>query len=133
MQCLFSGYRSQQWMVHKIAADKCRNATDPDFFVLYKAKRKQDKTARRDIARHIIPGSGRRYHKAVSEMKSSVITIQCYARVYMARRKVSSMRRGIYIYRRRSTTYPCQDTVKTQENDSNTTCQRNVKINHIHI
>jgi len=69
--------------------------------VLYRAKRQQDKTIRRNIARHIIPGSGRRYHKAVSEMTSSVVTIQCYARMYMARRKVSSMRGGVY--RRRNT------------------------------
>ena len=100
MQCLFRGYRSRQWMVHKIAADKCRNATDPDFIMIYKAMRKDKKTARWNIARHIISGSGRNYHKAVSEMKSSVITIQFYARMYMARRRVRSMRGGVYHRRR---------------------------------
>jgi len=54
------------------AADECRNATDPDFLVMFKAKRRQVKIIRLDIARHTT-GSGRLYHKAVHKIQPSVV------------------------------------------------------------
>ena len=80
----------------KIAtADECRNATGPEFLVMFKAKRNQDKTIRRSLSRHIT-GSGRRYHKAVHKMQPSVVVIQSHARMFLARRKVIPMRGGVY-------------------------------------
>ena len=48
------------------AADECRNATDPDVIVMFKAKRRQVKIIRLDIARHL-------YHKAVHKIQPSVV------------------------------------------------------------
>jgi len=65
------------------AADKCS-----------KAKRKEEKSTRRDIAWRT--GSRRLYHKAVPKIQPSVVIIQSYARIFLARRKVISMRGGVY-------------------------------------
>jgi len=77
------------------AADKCRNAKDPVFFMLYKVKRKQGKKIERSIARRFT-GSGRLYLKVVPKIQPSVVIIQSYARMFIARRKVISMRGGVY-------------------------------------
>ena len=77
------------------AADECRNAKDPDLEIIRKAKRREEKSTRRDIARRFTR-SGRLYHKAVSMILPYVIDIQCYARMFIARRKVIFMRGGVY-------------------------------------
>jgi len=77
------------------AADKCRNAKDPDLDIIRKVIRKDEKSTRRDIAMRFT-GSRRLYHKAVPKIQPSVVIIQSYARMFFARRKVISMRGGVY-------------------------------------
>ena len=77
------------------AANKCRNATDPDLEIIRKAIRREEKITRRDFSRKFT-GSGRLYLKAVSKVLSSVIIIQKYTRMYRAKKKVNSMRGGSY-------------------------------------
>ena len=77
------------------AANKCRNSKDPDLDIIRKVMRKEEKSTRRDIARRFT-GSGRLYHKAIPKIQPSVVIIQSYARMFLARRKVISMRGGVY-------------------------------------
>jgi len=66
---------------------------DPDLDVIRKAKRTHGKMNRRSLSRQFT-GSGRRYHEAVPKMQPSVIIIQRYARMFLARKKVRSLRVG---------------------------------------
>jgi len=77
------------------AANKCRNSKDTDLDIIRKVIRKEEKSTRRDIAWRFT-GSRRLYHKAVPKIQPSVIIIQSYARMFFARRKVISMRGGVY-------------------------------------
>jgi len=77
------------------AANKCKNSKDPDLEIIRKVMRKEEKSTRRDIAWRFT-GSRRLYHKAVPKIQPSVVIIQSYARMFFARRKVISMRGGIY-------------------------------------
>jgi len=77
------------------AANKCRNSKDPDLDIIRKVIRKEEKSTRRDIARRFT-GSRRLYHKVVPKIQPSVVIIQSYARMFLARRKVISMRGGVY-------------------------------------
>jgi len=77
------------------AANKCRNSKDPDLDIIRKVMRREEKSTRRDIAR-CFTGSRRLYHKAVPKIQPSVVIIQSYARMLFARRKVISMRGGVY-------------------------------------
>jgi len=77
------------------AAEKCRNAKDPDLDIIRKVIRKEEKSTRRDIAWRFT-GSRRLYHKAVPKIQPSVVIIQSCARMFLARRKVISMRGGVY-------------------------------------
>jgi len=77
------------------AAEKCRNSKDSDLDVIRKVIRKEEKSTRRDIAWRFT-GSRRLYHKAVPKIQPSVVIIQSYARRFLARRKVISMRGGVY-------------------------------------
>jgi len=72
------------------AAEACRNAKDPDLDIIRKVKRREEKSTRRDIARSFT-GSRRLYHKAVPKIQPSVVIIQSYARMFLARRKVISI------------------------------------------
>jgi len=94
---LFKEYCTQRiFILRKIAdADECRNAKDPVFFMLYKVKRKQGKKIERSISRHIT-GSSRRYQEAVPKVLPSVIIIQKYTRMYIAKKKVNSIRGCAY-------------------------------------
>ena len=76
-------------------AAECRNAKDPDLEIIRKAKRREEKSTRRDIARRFT-GSRRLYHKVVPKIQPSVVIIQSHARMFLARRKVISMRGGVY-------------------------------------
>ena len=71
------------------------NAKDPVFFMLYKVKRKQGKKIERSIS-SLITGSRRRYQEAVPKVLPSVITIQKYTRMYIAKKKVNSIRGCAY-------------------------------------
>jgi len=55
----------------------------------------QDKKNQWSISWHVT-GSGRRYQEAVSKVLSSVIIIQKYARMYIAKKKVNSIRGCAY-------------------------------------
>jgi len=90
---LFKEYCTQRiFILRKIAdADECRNARDPVFFMLYKVKRKQGKKIERSISRHIT-GSRRSYQEAVPKVLPSVIIIQKYTRMYIAKKKFNSTR-----------------------------------------
>jgi len=77
------------------AANKCRNSKDLDLDIIRKVMRKEEKNTRRDIAGRFT-GSRRLYHKAVPMIQPSVVMIQSYARMFFARRKVISMRGGVY-------------------------------------
>jgi len=90
---LFKEYCTQRiFILRKIAdADECRNSTDPDLVMLYKVKRKQGKKIERSISRHIT-GSGRSYQEAVPKVLPSVIIIQKYTRMYIAKKKFNSTR-----------------------------------------
>jgi len=94
---LFKEYCTQRiFILRKIAdADKCRNAKDRVFFMLYKVKRKEGKKIERSISRHIT-GSGRKYQEAVRKVLPSVIIIQKYTRMYIAKKKVNSTRGCAY-------------------------------------
>jgi len=77
------------------AANKCRNSKDTDLDIIRKVMRKEEKSTRRDIARKFT-GSRRLYHKAVPKIQPSVVIIQKYTRMYRAKKKVNSMRGGVY-------------------------------------
>jgi len=77
------------------AANKCGNSKDPDLDIIRKVMRREEKSTRRDIAWRFT-GSRRLYHKAVPKIQPSVVIIQSYARMFFARRKVISMRGGVY-------------------------------------
>jgi len=66
---------------------------DPNLDVIRKAKRTHGKMNRRSLSRQFT-GSGRRYHEAVPKMQPSVIIIQRYTRMFLARKKVRSLRVG---------------------------------------
>jgi len=80
------------------AANECRNAKDLDLDIIRKVMRREEKSTRRDIARRFT-GSRRLYHKAVPKIQPSVVVIQSHARMFLARRKVISMRGGVYCRR----------------------------------
>ena len=67
----------------------------PDLDIIRKVMRKDEKSTRRDIAWRFT-GSRKLYHKAVPKIQPSVVIIQSYARMFFARRKVISMRGGVY-------------------------------------
>jgi len=66
--------------------------------IIRKVMRREEKSTRRDIARRFT-GSRRLYHKAVPKIQPSVVVIQSHARMFLARRKVISMRGGVYCRR----------------------------------
>jgi len=90
------------------AANKCRNAKDPDLDIIRKVMRREEKSTRRDIARRFT-GSGRLYHKAVPKIQPSVVVIQMYTRMYRAKKKVNSMRGGSYRRRANGSHTGCND------------------------
>jgi len=94
---LFKEYCMQRiFILRKIAAaDECRNAKDRDLWIMYMVKRKQGKKIERSISRHIT-GSARRYQEAVPKILPSVIIIQKYTRMYIAKKKVNSIRGCAY-------------------------------------
>jgi len=104
------------------AADECRNAKDPDLDIIRKAKRMQDKKVRRSFLRRIT-GSGRLYHKAVSDFHSSVIVIQKYTRMYLAKKKVNSMGNGAYHRRANRRHTGCNDCNLQVKDNSNVSDQ----------
>ena len=104
------------------AADECRNAKDPDLDIIRKAKRMQDKKVQRSFLRRIT-GSGRLYHKAVSEVLSSVIVIQKYTRMYLAKKKVNSMGNGAYRRRANGSHTGCNDCNLQVKDNSNVSDQ----------
>ena len=95
IQCSFRRYRLRECIPRMLDAAKCKHKNDSDLEIIHKAKKRDEKSIRRNIARHNT-GSGKLYHKAVRKIQPSVVVIQSHARMFIARRKVISMRGGVY-------------------------------------